>query len=158
MVEWLGFKPWKITHTSDYFPQLHQFAIELIKKGLAYVDTSSSKEIQYQKENRLPSPCRDRPIEESLKLFENMRRGMYEEGEMCLRCKVDYKHDNVNMRDFVAYRIKYTDHPNTKDQWCIYPTYDFSHGIVDSLEWITHSLCTLEFEVLIKAYHELTFS
>eukprot|EP01028_Stygiella_incarcerata_P003419 TRINITY_DN167_c0_g1_i1.p1 TRINITY_DN167_c0_g1~~TRINITY_DN167_c0_g1_i1.p1 ORF type:complete len:785 (+),score=231.16 TRINITY_DN167_c0_g1_i1:436-2790(+) len=151
-VAWLGFKPYKVTYSSDYFDELHALAVELIKKGLAYVDEQTPAEIREYRENLLPSPYRDRPIEESLKMFEDMRKGKYEEGKVTLRLKMDYKHDNPNMRDLVAYRIKYTPHPHAGDKWCIYPSYDYTHCLVDSLEHITHSLCTLEFESRRESY------
>ena len=99
------------------------------------------------REEMTPSPWRDRPIEESLKLFEDMRKGKFAEGEATLRMKGDYKHDMPCMRDLVAYRIQYLPHPRTGNEWCVYPSYDFTHCIIDSLENITYSLCTLEFEV-----------
>jgi glutaminyl-tRNA synthetase len=155
MVEWLGFKPFKITHTSDYFQQMYDFAIKLIKEGKAYVDLQSKEEIKRQRDARINSPYRDTPVEQNLKLFEDMRKGKFEEGKAVLRVKIDMQHNNPNMRDFIAYRIKYTPHPKTGDKWCIYPSYDYSHCIVDSLEWITHSLCTLEFEIRRDSYYWL---
>ena len=100
-----------------------------------------------------PSPYRNRPVEESLKMFDLMRRGFYEEGKICLRAKIDYKHPNTTMRDPVMYRIRYTPHPHAGDKWCIYPLYDFTHPLCDSLEGITHSLCTLEFEIRRDLYY-----
>ncbi|KAF0982008.1 hypothetical protein FDP41_011869 [Naegleria fowleri] len=155
MMEWMGFKPFKITYTSDYFDQMYDFAIQLIKEGKAYVDFSSKKEIHDQRENKIESKYRNTSPEENLKRFEEMKKGMYEEGQAVLRVKIDMNSDNYNMRDFVAYRIKYTAHPHQGDKWCIYPTYDFSHCIVDSLENITHSLCTLEFENRRDSYYWL---
>lgn len=155
MVEWLGFKPAKITATSDYFPQMHEFAIRLIKEGKAYVDFSTRDEIRKQREDMVESPYRNTDVETNLREFDNMRKGKYDEGEAVLRVKIDMKHPNPNMRDFIAYRIKYHPHPRSGDEWCIYPSYDFSHCIVDSLEYITHSLCTLEFEIRRDSYYWL---
>eukprot|EP00003_Mantamonas_plastica_P033060 TRINITY_DN928_c0_g4_i2.p1 TRINITY_DN928_c0_g4~~TRINITY_DN928_c0_g4_i2.p1 ORF type:complete len:711 (+),score=281.95 TRINITY_DN928_c0_g4_i2:1780-3912(+) len=152
IVEWLGHKPYKVTYSSDYFDELHAFAVELIKNDLAYADNSTGDEISLQRENKQPSPCRDRPIEESLEIFENMTNGMYAEGEYCLRMKMDYTSTNANMWDSVAYRIIYKEHPHVGDKWCVYPTYDFTHCIVDSLENVTHSLCTLEFADRQESY------
>jgi len=109
---------------------------------------------QYRNEKK-NSPFRDRSVEENLKLFEEMRQGKFDEGECCLRVKMDMQHENPCMRDFVAYRIRFHSHPHSGDKWCIYPTYDFSHCIVDSLENITHSLCTLEFEIRRESYYQL---
>jgi len=155
MMEWMGFKPWKITYTSDYMDQMYEFAIQLIKEGKAYVDFSSKQEIHDQRENKIESKYRNTTPEENLKRFEDMKKGLYEEGAAVLRVKIDMHSDNYNMRDFIAYRIKYTAHPHQGDKWCIYPTYDFSHCIVDSLENITHSLCTLEFENRRDSYYWL---
>lgn len=155
MVEWLGFQPWKITHTSDYFQEMYDFAVQLIKEGRAYVDLQSKEEIKRQRDERINSPYRDTPVEQNLKLFEDMRKGKFEEGKAVLRVKIDMQHNNPNMRDFIAYRIKYSAHPQTGDKWCIYPSYDYSHCIVDSLEYITHSLCTLEFEIRRDSYYWL---
>lgn len=101
------------------------------------------------------SPYRNRSVEENLRLFEMMRQGRFDEGECCLRVKMDMKHENPNMRDFVAYRIRFVPHPHSGDKWCVYPTYDYTHCIVDSIENITHSLCTLEFEVRRESYYQL---
>lgn len=155
MVEWLGFKPWKITHTSDYFQEMYDFAIQLIKEGRAYVDLQSKEEIKRQRDERINSPYRDTSVEENLKLFEDMKKGKFEEGKAVLRVKIDMQSNNPNMRDFIAYRIKYSAHPQTGDKWCIYPSYDYSHCIVDSLEFITHSLCSLEFEIRRDSYYWL---
>ncbi len=152
-VEWLGYTPYKITHASDNFDQLYAFAIELIKKDKAFVCEQTKAEMNEARKAGLPSPYRNRPIETSLKMFDNMRRGVYEEGKVSLRLKIDPKHQNPTMRDPVAYRIKYTPHPHAKDKWCIYPMYDFTHCICDSLEHITHSLCTLEFEIRRDLYY-----
>ncbi|XP_031827512.2 glutaminyl-tRNA synthetase isoform X1 [Nomia melanderi] len=150
MVEWLGYKPAKITHSSDYFQQLYEWAIKLIEKGLAYVCHQSSEEIKGF--NPPPSPWRDRPISESLQLFQNMKNGLLEEGEATLRMKVTLEEGK---QDPVAYRIKYTPHHRTGDQWCIYPTYDFTHCLCDSIEHITHSLCTKEFQSRRSSYYWL---
>ena len=146
-VKWLGYKPYKTTHTSDYFDQIYAYAIQLIKSGKAYVCHQPKAEMQKAREEMTDSPYRNRSVEENLKLFNDMRLGKFEEGECCLRLKVDMQHKNPCMRDPVAYRIKYTGHPHAGDKWCIYPTYDYTHSLVDSLENITHSLCTLEFEI-----------
>ncbi|XP_026669376.1 probable glutamine--tRNA ligase [Ceratina calcarata] len=150
MVEWLGYKPTDITHSSDYFPQLYDWAIVLIEKGLAYVCHQSSEEMKGF--NPPPSPWRDRPVSESLQLFKNMKDGLLEEGEATLRMKVTLEEGK---QDPVAYRIKYTPHHRTGDRWCIYPTYDFTHCLCDSIEHITHSLCTKEFQSRRSSYYWL---
>lgn len=150
MVEWLGYKPAKITHSSDYFQQLYDWAIVLIKKGLAYVCHQSSEEMKGF--NPPPSPWRDRPVSESLQLFNDMKDGLLEEGEATLRMKVTLEEGK---QDPVAYRIKYTPHHRTGDHWCIYPTYDFTHCLCDSIEHITHSLCTKEFQSRRSSYYWL---
>mmetsp|Transcript_9586 Transcript_9586/g.20421 ORF Transcript_9586/g.20421 Transcript_9586/m.20421 type:complete len:801 (+) Transcript_9586:112-2514(+) len=155
IVAWMGWKPWKITYSSDYFDQLYDFAVQLIKSGNAYVCHQTKDEIEVSREKREPSPWRDRPIEESLKLFEDMRRGVVDEGKATLRMKMDHKNDNYNMFDLIAYRIKFTEHPHAGDKWCIYPSYDYTHCLVDALENITHSLCTLEFESRRASYYWL---
>ncbi|MBK4775293.1 glutamine--tRNA ligase [Candidatus Pantoea edessiphila] len=149
-ISWLGFC-WNgnVCYTSDYFDQIYQYAIELIKKGLAYVDELTMQEIKdYRGVWTKPgknSPYRDRSVEENLLLFDNMRKGFFKEGEACLRAKIDMSSSFIVMRDPVLYRIKFFKHHQTKYDWCIYPMYDFAHCISDSLEGITHSLCTLEF-------------
>ncbi|KAF7391735.1 hypothetical protein HZH68_011278 [Vespula germanica] len=150
MVEWLGYKPAKITHSSDYFMQLYNWAVKLIKKGFAYVCHQSNKDIRGF--NPPPSPWRDRPIEENLQLFEDMKDGLFEEGEATLRMKVTLEEGK---QDPVAYRIKYLPHHRTGNQWCIYPTYDFTHCLCDSIENITHSLCTKEFQSRRSSYYWL---
>ncbi|CAK7326604.1 unnamed protein product [Dovyalis caffra] len=155
IVEWMGWKPFKITYTSDYFQELYELAVELIRRGHAYIDHQTPEEIKEYREKKMNSPWRDRPIAESLKLFEEMRRGMIEEGKATLRMKQDMQSDNGNMYDLIAYRIKFTPHPHSGDKWCIYPSYDYAHCIVDSLEDITHSLCTLEFETRRASYYWL---
>ncbi|SQI32800.1 Glutamine--tRNA ligase [Providencia alcalifaciens] len=150
-VQWLGFQ-WSgnIRYSSDYFDILYQYAIELIKKGLAYVDELSADEIrEYRgtlKEPGKNSPYRERLIEDNLALFEKMRAGGFEEGKACLRAKIDMASPFMVMRDPVLYRIKFAEHHQSGNKWCIYPMYDFTHCISDALEGITHSLCTLEFQ------------
>jgi glutaminyl-tRNA synthetase len=148
-VRWLGYQWDNKLFTSDYFPQLHAFAVKLIEKGLAYVDDSTAEEIAATKgsttEPGKNSPYRDRSVEENLRLFEEMRAGKYADGAKVLRAKVDMAHPNLLMRDPIIYRIKHAHHHRTGNEWCIYPMYDFAHGQSDSLEKITHSICTLEF-------------
>ncbi|CAI0553133.1 unnamed protein product [Linum tenue] len=159
IVSWLGWKPFKqITYTSDYFQELYELAVELIRRGHAYVDHQTAEEIKEYREKKMNSPWRDRPISESLRLFDEMKRGMIEEGKATLRMKQDMQSDNFNMYDLIAYRIKFTPHPHAGDKWCIYPSYDYAHCIVDSLENITHSLCTLEFETRRASYYWLLHS
>ena len=154
-VAWLGYKPWKVTASSDYFQELHDLAVGLIKQGKAYVCHQAAAEMSASRNAKTDSPYRTRSVEENLKLFAHMREGRFDEGECCLRVKMDMQHANPCLRDFVAYRIRFTDHPMTGDAWCIYPTYDYTHCIVDSLENITHSLCTLEFEIRRESYFRL---
>ncbi|EOA34714.1 hypothetical protein CARUB_v10022284mg [Capsella rubella] len=158
IVKWMGWEPFKITYTSDYFQELYEFAVKLIESGHAYVDHQTKEEIKEYREKKLNSPWRDRPIEESLKLFEEMKRGNMKEEEATLRMKMDMQNDNCNMYDLIAYRIKLTPHPHAGDKWFIYPSYDYAHCIVDSLENITHSLCTLEFETRRASYYWLLHS
>jgi glutaminyl-tRNA synthetase len=152
-VKWLGFN-WtndQELYASDYFEQLYQFAVALIKKGLAYVDDQAADMIAAQKGNPNfageDSPFRYRPIAENLDLFERMRKGEFPDGAKVLRAKIDMAHPNMHMRDPLMYRIKHAPHHRTGDAWCIYPMYDFAHGQSDSIEEITHSICTLEFDV-----------
>lgn len=167
-VAWLGHQPFKITYSSDYFDQLHEYAVELIKQGKAYVchqskpETAASRQILqgfqlHCARNNLPryetplpegaeSPYRNRSVEENLKLFDEMSKGVWDEGSCCLRMKGDLRSDITSMWDLAAYRVKFESHPHSKDKYCIYPTYDYTHCLVDSLENVTHSLCTLEFE------------
>ena len=154
-VNWLGYKPWKVTFASDYLQELYDIAIKLIKKGLAYVDDLSKEQISEYREKKKDSPYRNRTVEENLKLFNMMKQGRFEEKQCCLRMKIDMQHPNPCMRDPVAYRIKYVPHPHAGSDWCIYPTYDFTHCLNDSLENITHSLCTLEFEIRRDSYYWL---
>jgi glutaminyl-tRNA synthetase len=150
-VRWLGFD-WgeKVLYASDYFEQMYEYAVQLIKKGKAYVDDLSSDEIrEYRgtlKEPGKESPYRNRSIEENLDLFDKMRCGDFPDGSRVLRAKIDMKSGNLNMRDPVMYRILHASHHRTGDKWCIYPMYDWAHGLEDSIEGITHSICTLEFE------------
>ena len=150
-VQWLGFD-WSgdIHYSSDYFDQLHAYALELINKGLAYVDELSPDQIrEYRGSLTAPgknSPYRDRSVEENIALFEKMRNGGFAEGAACLRAKIDMASPFFVMRDPVIYRIKFAEHHQTGTKWCIYPMYDFTHCISDALEGITHSLCTLEFQ------------
>jgi glutaminyl-tRNA synthetase len=150
MVEWLGYKPYKITYSSDYFDQLYQYACELITRDLAYVCHQKQEEIKGF--NPPPSPWRDRPVSESLQLFEDMKKGKINEGEATLRMKVTLEEGK---QDPVAYRIKFLAHHRTGNKWCIYPTYDFTHCLCDSIENITHSLCTKEFQSRRSAYYWL---
>ena len=150
-VAWLG-ADWedRLFFASDYFEQMYEAAVILIKKGKAYVDDLSADEIREYRgtltEPGKDSPCRGRSIEENLRLFEEMREGKYADGEKVLRAKIDMASGNMNMRDPVIYRVAHMTHHNTGDKWCIYPMYDFAHPIEDAVEGITHSLCTLEFE------------
>ncbi|KAK3220986.1 hypothetical protein Dsin_014956 [Dipteronia sinensis] len=155
IVQWMGWEPFKITYTSDYFQDLYELAVELIRRGHAYVDHQTPEEIKEYREKKMNSPWRDRPAAESLKLFEDMRSGLIEEGKATLRMKQDMQSDNFNMYDLIAYRIKFTPHPHAGNKWCIYPSYDYAHCIVDSIENITHSLCTLEFETRRASYYWL---
>src|ERR1043166_7315047 len=149
-IAWLGFKWANELYASDYFEQLYAFAVKLIKKGLAYVDDSTSEEIATQKGTPTqPGPRNkyaDRGIEDNLQLFADMRAGKYRDGEKVLRAKIDMASPNMHMRDPVIYRIKHAHHHRTGGAWCIYPMYDYAHPISDALERITHSICTLEFE------------
>lgn len=150
-VAWLGAK-WedRLFFASDYFEQMYECAVKLIKKGKAFVcDLSADQIREYRgtlKEPGKNSPYRDRSIEENLQLFENMKNGIYEDGSRVLRAKIDMSSPNMNMRDPVIYRVAHISHHNTGDKWCIYPMYDFAHPIEDAIEGITHSICTLEFE------------
>jgi glutaminyl-tRNA synthetase len=148
-VQWLGFNWIKECYASDYFDQLYAFAVTLVQKGLAYVDDSSAEEIAKQKGTpTVPgtgNDFRNRSIEENLQLFEAMKAGAFEDGAKVLRAKIDLASPNMHMRDPILYRIKRAHHHRTGDAWCIYPMYDFAHGQSDSIENITHSVCTLEF-------------
>ncbi|MDH5608474.1 MAG: glutamine--tRNA ligase/YqeY domain fusion protein [Cyclobacteriaceae bacterium] len=159
-IQWLGFA-WdeREYYASDYFDQLYEFAVALIKKGAAYVCDLSQEEFNALKGTpTVPgkeSPYRNRPVEENLQLFGEMKAGKYKNGEKVLRAKIDMSSPNMHMRDPILYRIKHMPHHRTGDTWCIYPTYDFAHGQSDSMEGITHSLCTLEFEVHRPLYNWL---
>ncbi|MEO6732726.1 MAG: glutamine--tRNA ligase/YqeY domain fusion protein [Ferruginibacter sp.] len=148
-VNWLGFAWSNELYASDYFDQLHDFAVKLINKDLAYVDDSNADEVAALKgsptEPGADSPYRNRTIEENLSLFSEMKAGKYSDGEKVLRAKIDMAANNMHMRDPIIYRIKHAHHHRTGDKWCIYPMYDFAHGQSDSIENITHSICTLEF-------------
>ena len=148
-IRWLGFEWDNELYASDYFEQLYRFATTLIEKGLAYVDDSTAEQIAATKGSTVApgtaSPFRDRTIEENLKLFSEMREGKYKDGEKVLRARIDMAHPNLLLRDPLMYRIKHAHHHRTGDKWCIYPMYDFAHGQSDSIENITHSICTLEF-------------
>ena len=149
-VRWLGFHVPPALYASDYFEQIHTWATQLVKAGKAYVcDLNADQIREYRGTLTTPgknSPFRDRPVAENLDLFERMRKGEFPEGSRTLRAKVDMAHPNLNMRDPVMYRILYAEHHRTGDQWCIYPMYDWAHGQSDSIENVTHSICTLEFE------------
>jgi len=150
-VRWLGFD-WgdREFYASDYFEQLYDYAVQLIRKGLAYVCELPPEQLRECRGTPTRpgrnSPYRDRPVDENLELFERMRAGEFEDGTRTLRAKIDMAHPNLNMRDPVMYRILHATHHRTGDSWCIYPTYDWAHGLCDSIEGITHSICTLEFE------------
>lgn len=150
-IKWLGFT-WEDReyYASDYFDQLYEFAVKLIKKGKAYVDSSSAEEIKLLRgtptEAGKHSPYRERTVDENLSLFEKMKNGEFKEGKCVLRAKIDMASSNLNMRDPIMYRIRFAEHHRTGNKWCIYPTYDWAHGQSDSIEGITHSICTLEFE------------
>ncbi len=150
-VHWLGFD-WgdRLTHASDYFEQLYESALRLIELGCAYVDSLSAEEIREYRgtltEPGRNSPYRDRGVEENLDLFRRMRAGEFDDGALVLRARIDMSSPNMNLRDPAIYRIRHIPHQNAGDEWCIYPMYDFAHGLSDAYEHITHSLCTLEFE------------
>lgn len=156
-IHWLGFDWGEYEYyASDYYDQLYEIAVRLIKEGKAYVDSLSAEQMKEYRgtltEPGKNSPDRDRPIEENLRLFEEMRQGKYPEGAYTLRAKIDMASPNINMRDPALYRIKYATHPRTGNKWCIYPMYDFTHPISDAIEGVTHSICTLEFEDHRPAY------
>ncbi|EST08533.1 Glutamyl/glutaminyl-tRNA synthetase, class Ib, anti-codon binding domain protein [Kalmanozyma brasiliensis GHG001] len=159
-VRWLGFEPFKVTYSSDYFQQLYELAVELIKRGKAYVDHSTPDEIKEQRGGpergpRKPSRYRDRPIHESLDDFEAMKNGKYPPGKVTLRMKQNLENGNPQMWDLIAYRVLEASHHRTGKDWCIYPTYDFTHCLVDSFENISHSLCTTEFILSRESYEWL---
>jgi glutaminyl-tRNA synthetase len=148
-IKWLGFEWDKELYSSNYFDQLYDFALKLIRMGLAYVDDSTAEEIAAAKgtptEAGKPTPNRSRSIEENVQLFEDMKAGKYPDGTKVLRAKIDLASPNMHLRDPLMYRIKHAHHHRTGDKWCIYPMYDFAHGQSDAIEQITHSICTLEF-------------
>jgi len=154
-IQWMGFD-WgeHFYYASDYYPKIYEYALELIRKGLAYVDSQTSEEMKANRGGLVDgqtmpgtnSPYRDRSVEENLELFEKMKAGELEEGAAVLRAKIDMAHPNLNMRDPVIYRILKAHHHRTGDEWCIYPMYDFAHPLSDAIEGVTHSLCSLEFE------------
>jgi glutaminyl-tRNA synthetase len=150
-VKWLGFD-WgeNLYFASDYFDTMYEYAVKLIRKGVAYVDDQTAEQIRVNRgtltQPGKPSPYRDRSVEENLDLFERMRKGEFPDGTKVLRAKIDMASPNLNLRDPVMYRILHASHHNTGDKWCIYPMYDWAHGIEDSIEKVTHSICTLEFE------------
>lgn len=148
-IRWLGYEWDKELYASDYFEQIYEFAVTLIKKGLAYVEDATAEQIAASKGTPTtpgtPTPARSRSVEENLDLFTRMRAGEFKDGEKTLRAKIDLASPNMHMRDPLMYRIKHAHHHRTGDKWCIYPMYDFAHGQSDSIEQITHSLCTLEF-------------
>ena len=150
-IKWLGFQWEKECYASDYFDQLYEWAEELIKRGLAYVDDETQEEISAHRgtvdKPGIESPYRNRSVEENLRLFREMKEGKYADGEKVLRAKIDMAHPNMMFRDPLLYRIKHAHHHRTGDKWCIYPMYDYTHGQCDSIEHITHSICTLEFDV-----------
>jgi glutaminyl-tRNA synthetase len=149
-IRWLGYEPKQILFASDYFDEMYERAIVLIKKGLAYVDHQTAERIAETRGDvntpGVESPYRDRSVEENLQLFDDMKNGKFKEGECVLRAKIDMASPNMNLRDPVIYRISFAYHHNTKDKWCIYPMYDYAHPLEDAIEGITHSLCSLEFE------------
>ncbi len=150
-IQWLGFEWAEERYASDYFEQLYEWAIVLIKKGLAYVDDQTQEQIRESRgtvsEPGKESPWRNRSVEENLDLFVRMRNGEFKDGEKVLRAKIDMAHPNMLFRDPIMYRILHTEHHRTGNKWCIYPMYDYAHGQSDSIEQITHSICTLEFDV-----------
>ena len=151
-IKWLGYD-WqdRLHYASDYFPELYELAVKLVKEGLAYVDDQSAEEISDGRgtptQPGQESPYRDRSVEENLTLINKMKDGQFQEGSKVLRAKIDMTSPNMHLRDPIMYRIRHTPHHRTGNQWCIYPTYDWAHGQSDAIEGITHSLCTLEFEV-----------
>lgn len=158
-IQWLGFEWHNEFYASDYFEVLYGFAIELIKRDLAYVDDSTPEEIAEQKGTPqvtgVPNRYRGRSIDENLLLFEAMKVGSFKDGAKVLRAKIDMKAANMHMRDPIIYRIKHTPHHRTGSAWCIYPMYDFAHGQSDAIECITHSTCTLEFVAHRPVYREI---
>ena len=156
-ISWLGYKWNKEVYSSDYFDQLYEWAVLLIKHNKAYVDSQTSEEMAHQKgsptQRGTNSPFRSRSIEDNLTLFKEMRKGSYKEGTHVLRAKIDMEHPNLLMRDPIMYRILHVRHHRTADQWCIYPMYDWTHGESDFIEQISHSLCSLEFKPHRELYN-----
>lgn len=150
-IKWLGFQWEKECYASDYFDQLYEWAEDLIRRGLAYVDDQTQEEMRANRGTvetpGTDSPWRNRSVEENLRIFREMKDGKYADGEKVLRAKIDMAHPNMMFRDPILYRIKHAHHHRTGDKWCIYPMYDYTHGQCDSIEHITHSICTLEFDV-----------
>ena len=157
-IHWMGFD-WEgdVRYASDYFEKMYEYAVMMIEKGLAYVDDQTADQIRESRgtltEPGKESPWRNRSIEENLDLFKRMRAGEFADGEKVLRAKIDMSSPNINFRDPVMYRILHATHHRTGDKWCIYPMYDWAHGLEDSIEGITHSLCTLEFEIHRPLYN-----
>ena len=149
-IKWLGAKWEKTMYASDYFDQMYELAVKLIKKGKAYASDLSADQIREYRgtltEPGKKDPNSYRPIEESLQIFEDMKAGKYPDGSMVLRAKIDMSSPNINMRDPIIYRVAHLSHQRQGDKWCIYPMYDFAHPIEDAIEGVTHSICTLEFE------------
>ena len=152
-MKWLGYTPQNIFFASDYFDQIYGHALTLIKKGKAFVCKLSKEEAKKLREEKKESPYRNKSVEENLEEFEKMRAGFYDEGEAVLRAKIDCSHPNPTMRDPPIYRVMFTPHPHVGDKWCVYPLYDFVHCISDSIEDISYSLCTLEFEIRRDLYY-----
>ena len=150
-IKWLGFQWAEERYASDYFDQLYEWAEQLIERGLAYVDDQTLEEMRATRGTvetpGTDSPWRNRSVEENLRLFREMKEGKYPDGAKVLRAKIDMAHPNMMFRDPILYRIKHAHHHRTGDKWCIYPMYDYTHGQCDSIEHITHSICTLEFDI-----------
>lgn len=155
-MRWLGHEPFAVTHASDYFGRMYETALRLMAQGLLYVDDQTPDQVAAYREQRRDPPCRDRPPSESLRLFREMSMGLWPEGSLTVRMRINMQDDNPNMRDPIAYRIKYHDHQQCGDKWCVYPSYDFAHCLNDSFEHITHSICTLEFNIRRPSYDWLT--
>ena len=152
-VAWMGYTPHAVTYCSDYFQQLYEFAERLILQNEAFVCAQSEEEMSAFRQKRLPSPFRDRPPQESLRLFREMRAGKHGERTLQLRAKIDHAHANPTLRDPSIYRIRFHRHFRTGDRWCLYPLYDYVHGICDSLQNVSYSLCSLEFEIRRDLYY-----
>ena len=152
-IKWLGYTPYDVTYASDYFPRIYEIAVELIKRGKAFVCFLSKEKGKELREGKKPSPWRDTSVEENLRQFDLMKSGYYSEGECVLRAKIDYLSNHTTLQDPPIYRIKHVGHPHVKDKWCIYPLYDFTHSLCDNFEDITHSLCTLEFDTRRELYY-----